>query len=293
NDLLESRGLYLSGWEEIGMKKALVNGRKRMVVEPRFANENFHVDVWNNLGANTDLAYRLANAGYQVVLTNVTNFYFDLAYNTSFYEPGQYWGGYVGLEKPFRFIPYDYYRSLFDDNTGKLVDAAKFAGLERLTAAGRKNIVGLQAPLWAEKITSSERMEYLFLPKFFGRAERAWAAAPAWAEGASGTTDDAAYRRAWSVFINVLAKRELPRIDHYAGGFRYRIPTTGIEEREGQLHANVQFPGFVIRYTTDGSEPTASSAVYEAPVAEAETVAFRVFNAEGQGGRTVYWRKNN
>lgn len=293
NDLLESRGLYLSGWEEIGMKKALVNGRKRMVVEPRFANENFHVDVWNNLGANTDLAYRLANAGYQVVLTNVTNFYFDLAYNTSFYEPGQYWGGYVGLEKPFRFIPHDYYRSLFDDNTGKLVDISKFAGLERLTAAGRKNIVGLQAPLWAEKITSPERMEYLFLPKFFGLAERAWAAAPAWAEGASGTTDDAAYRRDWSVFLNVLAKRELPRIDHYAGGFRYRIPTTGIEEREGQLHANVQFPGFVIRYTTDGSEPTASSAVYEAPVAEAETVAFRVFNAEGQGGRTVYWRKNN
>src|SRR5690606_21878455 len=81
NGMLQSRGLYLSGWEEIGMKKAVVNGRRKMVVEPRFAGENFHTDVWNNLGDNVDLAYRLANTGYQVVLTNVTNFYIDLAYN--------------------------------------------------------------------------------------------------------------------------------------------------------------------------------------------------------------------
>jgi len=290
NKMLASRGLYLSGWEEIGMKKALVNGQKRMVVEPRFGKDNFHVDVWNNLGANTDLAYRLANAGYKVVLTNVTNFYFDLAYSTSFYEPGQYWGGYVGLEKPFRFIPYDYYRSLFDDNTGKLVDLSKFARMERLTAAGRENIVGLQAPLWSEKITTAERMEYLLLPKFFGLAERAWAPRPMWGEGATGTTDDAAYQRDWSVFLHTLGKRELPRIDHYAGGYEYRIPTPGIEERNGQLHANVQFPGFVIRYTTDGSEPTASSAVYEGPVAAGGTIAFRVFNADDRGGRAVYWR---
>src|SRR5690606_35228597 len=149
NDLLESRGLYLSGWEEIGMKKAIVNGRSRMVVEPRFAGENFHVDVWNNLGGNMDLAYRLANTGYKVVLTNVTNFYFDLAYNTSFYEPGQYWGGYVNLEKPFRFIPFNYYRSQFDDGTGELVDPSRFTGMERLTPAGKANIVGIQAPLWS------------------------------------------------------------------------------------------------------------------------------------------------
>src|SRR5690606_26794636 len=133
-------------WHEEGVG----NGQKRMVVEPRFGKDNFHVDVWNNLGANTDLAYRLANAGYKVVLTNVTNFYFDLAYSTSFYEPGQYWGGYVGLEKPFLCISYCYSSCLVDDNTDKLEDQSKFARMERLTAAGRENIVGLQAPLWSE-----------------------------------------------------------------------------------------------------------------------------------------------
>ncbi|MGK6351648.1 family 20 glycosylhydrolase [Parapedobacter sp. DT-150] len=277
NKALTSRGLYLSGWEEIGMKKAVVNGRKRMVVDPRFADENFHTDVWANQGANVDLAYRLANAGYQVVLTNVTNFYFDLAYSESFYEPGQYWGGYVDIEKPFRFVPHDYYRSLEEPGSGV-----------RLSASG--NIVGLQAPLWSEIITSPERMEYLMLPKLFGLAERAWAADPAWASGAEGTRSEALYAADWAAFLNALGKRELPRLDHYGGGYQYRIPPAGIVERGGKLHANVQFPGFVIRYTTDGSEPTTQSDQYTKPLPATGTIAFRVFNADGRGGRTVYWK---
>lgn len=276
NKLLKYKGLYLSGWEEIGMKNAVVNGQRRMVVEPRFADENFHADVWNNLGSNVDLAYRLANAGYKVVLTNVTNFYFDLAYSESFYEPGQYWGGYVDVEKPFRFIPYDYYRSL----------EGKASGVQ-LSEAGRENIVGLQAPLWSEIITSSERMEYLLLPKFFGLAERAWAADPVWASEPDETKAAERYAADWSAFLNVLGKRELPRLDHYAGGYQYRIPTAGVAEREGKLHANVQLPGFIIRYTTDGSEPTAQSDAYTGPLPATQGVAFRVFNAAGRGGRTI------
>jgi len=282
NDLLKSRGLYLSGWEEVGMKKAVVNGQRQMVVEPRFAGENFHVDVWNNLGSNVDLAYRLANAGYQVVLTNVTNFYFDLAYNESFHEPGQYWGGYVDVEKPFRFVPYDYYRSLETAVAG-----------ERLSEAGKANIVGLQAPLWSEVITSPERMEYLLLPKFFGIAERAWAADPAWATEADESKARGLYLRDWSVFLNTLAQRELPRLDHYAGGYHYRIPTAGVLQQEGKIYANVQLPGLVVRYTVDGSEPHGQSDVYTGPLPAEGTIAFRVFTVEGRGGRTVYWNPAN
>lgn len=278
NGLLKARGLYLSGWEEIGMKKAVVDGKKQMVVEPRFAAENFHADVWNNLGTNVDLAYRLANAGYKVVLTNVTNFYIDLAYSESFYEPGQYWGGYVDVDKLFRFVPFDYYRSL----------ETKVSGVQ-LTEAGRANIVGLQAPLWSEIITSPERMEYLLLPKMFGLAERAWATDPVWATDPDDLAVQQAYWADWSTFVNILGKRELPRLDHYGGGYAYRIPTAGVVKKGNQLYANVQFPGFEIRYTTDGSEPTAKSPLYTDPIPATGLVAFRVFNASGRGGRTVYW----
>ena len=277
--MLATRDLYLSGWEEIGMKKAVIDGQRRVVVEPRFAQRSFHTDVWNNLGDNVDLAYRLANAGYQVVLTNVSNFYIDLAYNSSFYEPGQYWGGYVDVEKPFRFAPFDYYRSLDADATG-----------ERLSDAGRANIVGLQAPLWAEIITSPERMEYLLVPKLFGLAERAWAAVPAWEMEPEEAKAEALYTADWSVFLNRVAKLELPRVSHYAGGFAYRIPTAGVVEKQGQLHANVQLPGFTIRYAVDGSEPTEHSTRYTGPVTAEGTVAFRVFDGNGRGGRTVYWK---
>lgn len=287
NKMLKARGLYLSGWEEIGMKMVEIDGRRRMVVEPRFAQENFHVDVWNNLGDNEDLAYRLANAGYKVILTNVTNFYFDLAYNHSFYEPGQYWGGYVDLDKPFRFIPYNYYKNQMDYKTGKPVSIDRYANRVRLNDDAKGNIVGIQAPLWSEIINSPERMEYLLLPKLFGLAERAWAKDPSWAEESNEAKAQEEYAHAWSVFVNEVGKRELPRLDYYGGGFNYRIPTVGIVEKEGKIHANIQLPGMMIRYTTDGSEPTMKSLVYESPIVSSGKVSFRAFNTEGRGGRAV------
>lgn len=287
NDMLEARGLYLSGWEEIGMTKAVVGGQRKMVVEPRFANKNFHADVWNNLHGNEDLAYRLANVGYKVVLTNVTHFYFDLAYNHSFYESGLYWGGYLDVDKPFRFIPDDYFRNQIDYDTGERVDAKQAVGFERLTEKGRANIVGLQAPLWSERVTSPEQMEYMLLPKLLGLAERAWAPEPAFAREADDDQLAVSYATAWSTFINAIAKRELPKLDHYGGGYHYRIPTPGVINKEGLLHANVQLPGFVVRYTTDGSEPTAQSPVYTGPLPASHQTAFRVFNYEDRGGRTV------
>jgi hexosaminidase len=91
----------------------------------------------------------------------------------------------------------------------------------------------------------------------------------------------------WSEFLNIVGKRELPRLDHYAGGYSYRIPTPGIVKENGQIIANVQFPGFVIRYTTDGTEPTANSSIYTAPLNSKGTVQLKAFNAEGRAGRTV------
>jgi hypothetical protein len=70
--------------------------------------------VWNNAvgGGAEDLAYRMANGGYEVVLCPVSNLYFDLAWNQNPEETGLDWGGYVDLRKPFEFIPFDYYRNV-------------------------------------------------------------------------------------------------------------------------------------------------------------------------------------
>ncbi|MES2829178.1 MAG: family 20 glycosylhydrolase [Bacteroidota bacterium] len=267
NRMLKSKNLYLSGWEEIGLKKVMVNGQKKMVLDTRFANENFHADVWNNLAPNEDLAYNLANAGYKVVLTNVTNMYVDLAYNKSFEEPGQYWGGFVDLNKLFGFVP--------------------FGQKGNLTDLGKLNIVGIQAPLWSEIITSENQLEYLMLPKLLGLAERSWAVNPDWATEKDAKKAASSYNYAWSEFLNVLAKKELPRLDYYAGGFNYRIPVPGVLMEDNKVSANVQFPEFEIRYTTDGSVPTKNSKLYTEPLSELKNLSFRTFNKSGRGSKTI------
>jgi hexosaminidase len=287
NAMLKAKKMYLSGWEEIGLRKALVDGEKKMVLDDRFSKENFHADVWNNLKGNEDLAYKLANAGYKVVLTCVTNLYLDLAASKSFNETGQYWGGYVGIDKPYYFVPYDLFKNLKEDENGNPIDKKALEGKTSLTEFGKSNIVGIQSPLWSEIIKTPERFEYMLLPKLFGVAERAWAMDPEWATEIDATKSNIAYTQVWSEFLNIVGKRELPRLDHYAGGYNYRIPTPGVVKENERVIANVQFPGFVIRYTTDGTEPTASSTIYTTPLNSKGTIQLRVFNAEGRAGRTV------
>lgn len=288
NSMLNARKLYMSGWEEIGLTRVEENGKKKYVPNLDFKDKNFHVDVWNNLWGAEDLAYRMANAGYKVVLTNASNLYLDLTYQKAYDEPGLYWAGYLDLDKPFYFIPFDYMKNQkVDTNNDPINPAVVFKGKERLTAFGRTNIVGLQAPLWSEMIKTPERLEYMLLPKLLGLAERAWAPDPAWATEPDAAKAEAAYNQAWSAFVNVLGKRELPRLSHYAGGFQYRIPTAGAVLENGKVLANVQLPGFVIRYTTDGSEPTEKSKVYTGPISAKGEVKLKVFSPSGRSGRVV------
>jgi hexosaminidase len=289
DQLLKSRGLFLSGWEEIGLKKVAQNGKTVWVPNEAFASKNFRVNVWKNSPGSgaEDLAYRMANAGYKVILTGVTHLYLDLAYNQSSQEPGQYWGGYVDIDKPFYFIPYDYLRNLKDDATGKRINPSMITSREAITEKGKANLVGIEAPLWSETNRTPEQFEYKLLPKLLAVAERAWAKDPAWATEKNDAKSEQLYNQSWSTFINTVGKRELPRLDSYAGGFQYRIPAPGVKVVDGNVAANVQFPGMTIRYTTDGTEPTTKSEVYTKPIASTGTLKFKAFTTSGRSGQTV------
>lgn len=289
NKLLLGKGLFLSGWEEAGMRKTKRDGKDVMIVNPRFANDNMQLHVWNNVtgwGAE-DLPYRLANAGYKVVLSPVSNNYLDLSYYKHPEEPGYYWGGFQDIDKPFYLIPFDYYKNSKDDPDGNPVDPAVFIGKDRLTDFGKSNIVGIQGLLWAENLRSPEIMEYLLLPKLLAVAERAWAADPAWATEPDSVKSRELYIQAWSVFLHQVGKRELPRLDYLAGGFSYRIPAPGAVIHEGKVLVNIQFPGLQIRFTTDGTVPTAASTPVTGPIADKGQISIRAFDSRGRGGRTI------
>ncbi|MEJ0031848.1 MAG: family 20 glycosylhydrolase [Bacteroidota bacterium] len=103
----------------------------------------------------------------------------------------------------------------------KPIEASRFKDKPKLTEQGKKNIRGLQAALWAENMTFDGYMEYQVLPRLLAFAERAWAPDPAWSTetGDKRKKDFDADR---SMFLNKLQKRELPRLDHYNGGYKYK-----------------------------------------------------------------------
>ncbi len=290
DQILKAHNLTVSGWEEIAVRKTRRDGRPAVIVNPGFAGRGWRAYVWNNVpgwGAE-DLAYRLANGGYEVVLSPVTNLYFDLAWNQNPEETGLDWGGFVDLRKPFEFIPFDYYRNVRLDREGNPLDPAVFVGKDRLTDYGREHIVGIQGNLWSETLTSAGRLDYMLVPKLFGLAERAWAPDPDWARERDPQKSDSLYREAWSRFVNVLGKRELPRLDRDVPGLTYRIPTPGLSVEGGTVRCSVELPGFTLRYTTDGTEPTVRSPEARCPIPfRGGTVRVAAFNTSGRKGHTA------
>jgi hexosaminidase len=289
NEIAKRKGLIMYGWEEIGMRKTKQDGKNVNIPNPDFVNDKFRVDVWNNVlgwGAE-DLAYQLANSGYKVVLSCVSHIYFDMAYYKSFDEPGYYWGAFVDVDKPFYFIPYDYFKNSKEDKFGNPLDKSIFIGKQRLTDYGKTNIIGIQGLLWSETITSPERMEYMILPKMLGLAERAWSKDPKWATERDEAKAEQLYQQDWSKFVNILGKRELQRLDNYAGGFNYRIPTPGAVVENGKVVVNMQLPGLTIRYTNDGKEPTVKSSVYNGSISAKGKIKLKAFNTKGRSSRVI------
>jgi hexosaminidase len=290
NQILKAKGIHLSGWEEMALRKTTLDGNDTYVPNPDFTGEHLQADVWNNVlgGGQEDLAYKLANGGYKVVLTCVTNLYLDMANYKSFDEPGYYWGAFLGIDKFYSFIPYDYFKNADVDKNGAPINRSIFLGKQRLTDYGKSNIIGLQGALWAETVKGTERMDYMIFPRLFGLAERAWAQDPAWATEKDPIKAQQEYQQSWSVFLNVLGKREMPRLSYYNGGYNYRVPKPGISLQDGKYSSNIEFPGLTIRYTTNGKDPDAGSKVYTGPVDyKSGVIKFRAFDPKGRGGNVA------
>jgi hexosaminidase len=279
-EYLTARGIRVGGWEEIAMN---FQADGTWTPNDEFAAAKAIPYVWNSLWGAEDLGNRLANAGYEVILANVTNFYFDLAYNKDPREPGLYWGGFINTRDAFEFVPYDLFRSIRVDPAGNPYTDERFTGKERLTEEGRANVLGLQAQLWSETLRGMDRLEYYYLPKMLGLAERAWHGQAAWGDIADRQERDAAIDAAWNAFANAVSLRELPRLDRLNGGYNYRLAPPGVKVEGGRLLVNTAYPGMAVRYTTDGFEPTATSPLYTGPVAvDAEIVTASTFDSRGR-----------
>jgi len=290
NKNLMSHHLITAGWEEIVLRKVRRGSEESLEPNPDFLNNKFRAYVWNAVWGwgGEDLAYRLANFGYPVVMCNASNLYFDFAYDRDPDETGLSWSGYVDTRKPFELVPFDIFKTADKDMYGNLLNVEELMKDKvRLSDEGRRNFLGIQAQVWSETIRGPEKLEYMIFPKLLGLAERAWALDPAWVWIEDRDARFAALGKDWNIFVNMLGQRELPRLDYLYGGVHYRVSLPGAIIENSLLKANVRFPGLTIRYTTDGSEPDLSSKEYFSPTLVRGPVKLKSFTSSGRGSRTV------
>lgn len=131
-------------------------------------------------------------------------------------------------------------------------------------------LLGVQAELWSETIRGYDWVQYYVFPKIFGMVERGWNSLPAWGEQYN---DNTLYNKERAAYNLQIGEMELPKLAK--DGVNFRIGQPGIIVKDGMLYANSQYPGEEVRYTLDGSEPNASSALWTGAVPAGESKVIR------------------
>ncbi len=229
--MLNAHGRRLIGWDEI--------------LESGGLPASDAVLSWHGV----DGAIAAARAGHDVVMATAPTLYFD---NRQTALPGELPGRGVTISL------HDVYS--FDPGNPPLpagpADAVRKPG--PLTDADRHHIIGLQGQLWTEHIATETRVEAMALPRAAAIAESGWTAAA---------------NRDWPDFVARLpaqfARYRALGLNADTGAFAVRAavrpapaPDTARVALSNQLDTGEIHYG-EIRYTLDGSEPTASAARYD------------------------------
>ena len=211
-DIAESRGVKISGWQE------LVMDLEDHVYE-RLKKNLYSVNFWHTGSGQEEYPYKYANDGVPVILSNMTNTYVDFAYTPDKTERGLSWGGFVDERRSFSLLPYDIYRSVRWDDKGRIRNISDLPeGKTPLKA--KENIAGVQAQLWTETVRNFDHVTSYVFPKVCGVFERAWNATPAW-EG-TVKADDPVFMEELDRYYSTVVSHEMPYYEAEGIAYRHR-----------------------------------------------------------------------
>ncbi|SFB78218.1 hexosaminidase [Parapedobacter composti] len=194
-----------------------------------------------------------ANAGHDIIMTPNTHLYFDYYQQDPRSQPEAI-GGYIPLQQVYAYEPVS-------------------EGIEKDKA---KHVLGAQGNVWTEYMPTTEHVEYMTFPRALALAEVVW-------------SDPS--QRDWKSFSERLRRhyRLLQRwkVNYCRPSYAVNI---AVDFNADTLTNTIsmtteQFePG--IRYTTDGEEPNAQSALYTKPIelAVPATVKAAYFVDSGRAG---------
>lgn len=241
----------------IGAMQAWQDGLKDAKDASAFATDHVNVNFWDTLyWGGFDSANDWANKGFRVVISNPDYVYLDFPNEVNPAESGYYWGTRFSDErKIFSFAP---------DNLPQNAETSVDRDGNSFAAKSDKpwpGAYGISAQLWSEVVRTDQQMEYMIYPRLLAVAERAWHRA-SWEQtyqagreykgGETHFVDIKAMNSDWTRFANLLAHRELAKLDR--AGIQYRLPVPGARIVEGVLEINSSFPGQPVDYSVDGGK---------------------------------------
>lgn len=236
--ITRQRGLALAGWED-----GLMYDQQNTFDRSQFSNNNVIANAWDNIWewGVADRAYRLANNGYQVVLSPGTHLYFDHPHEAHPDERGYYWATrFIGIDKVFGFMPDNLYANASTTRSGApITDLAALLGRELPELHRPENILGIQGQVWSETIRTAEQLEQMIYPRLLALAERAWHKAD-WE-----TTNNASKRKQdWQRFAARVGKVELHRLAKNNSSFY--LPPPGATKTNNGWQLNTALPFLTI-----------------------------------------------
>ena len=175
-----------------------------------------------------------ARMGHDVVMTPGGYMYFDFYQADPKTQPYAI-GGYTPIKRAYSYNP---------------------VPVDSLTAEESKHILGVQANTWTEYIKDEKHLEYMMFPRTLAVAEIGWT-----------PQED----RSWEDFKPRMNANipVLQRMGIHTFTLSDEIETTmevDTLRREIKVMLDAEKYPAEIRYTTDGSIPTASSRVYDGPI---------------------------
>ncbi|PSW47505.1 family 20 glycosylhydrolase [Photobacterium kishitanii] len=284
NGIATEHNLDMHGWGD-----AFIHDNQTIKMKGKLTAQ-----VWNTVWEwqSGGRANMLANANYDVVLSNAPFLYFDHPQAPDPQERGYYWSTrYTNTEKVFGFSPANIYNNIDIYQSGKKipdvdVKNGTLGNLPSLKANAKDHILGIEAALWSETARTDDQMEYMIYPRIIAAAERAWYEAN-WEKIADKNLRNQAKHQGWVEFANRIGQKELPKMDKYhdhGKDIQYRLPMVGAKIVDGKMVANTAYPGVNIQYSTNGGK---SWSNYTAPVkiTGTNTVQLRTISKAQRVGR--------
>lgn len=133
------------------VEKIVQNHGKQMIGWDEISQADLSPSSISQFWRHTDFANRAIRNKMKVIMSPAKYAYLDMKYD-SLSKYGLKWAGYIPVDKAYQWRPEGY------------------------EGIAEKHILGIEAPLWSETITTMTELEYLAFPRVIGYAELGWTA---------------------------------------------------------------------------------------------------------------------